>query len=187
VNPDDRSTPKLICNPPAKLLLPALSAPGCMARRGGARTKRRAYQDWDYWGKPVPGYGDPQARVLVVGLAPAAHGANRTGRVFTGDGSGDFLFPALYRAGLRQPAGFDAPGGWACRSKIYMFVSICRCAPPANKPLPEEIENCRPHMLAEMEQLKDIQGIVAWENRLRQRAGCLPPAGSFHPAPGIWS
>jgi uracil-DNA glycosylase len=125
-----------------------------------ARTKRRAYQDWEYWGKPVPGYGDPLARILIVGLAPAAHGANRTGRVFTGDGSGDFLFPALYRAGFaNQPESKHRDDGLQVRD-IY-FLSVCRCAPPANKPLPEEIENCRPFMLTEMEALSSIQGIVA--------------------------
>jgi uracil-DNA glycosylase len=125
-----------------------------------ARTKRRAYLDWDYWGKPVPGFGDPQARILIAGLAPAAHGANRTGRVFTGDGSGDFLFPSLYRAGFaNQPESSHREDGLQVQD-IY-FVSICRCAPPANKPLPEEIENCRPHMLAEMNQLRNIEGIVA--------------------------
>jgi uracil-DNA glycosylase len=125
-----------------------------------AHTKRRAYLDWDYWGKPVPGFGDPLARVLIVGLAPAAHGANRTGRVFTGDGSGDFLFPALYRAGFaNQPDSKHRADGLVVKD-IY-FVSICRCAPPANRPLPQEIENCRPHMLAEMGQLPNIQGIVA--------------------------
>jgi uracil-DNA glycosylase len=125
-----------------------------------ARTKRRAYQDWDYWGKPVPGYGDPMARILIVGLAPAAHGANRTGRVFTGDGSGDFLFPALYRAGFaNQPESKHRDDGLHVKD-IY-FLSVCRCAPPANKPLPGEIENCRPFMLAEMRQLSHMQGIVA--------------------------
>jgi uracil-DNA glycosylase len=125
-----------------------------------ARTKRRAYQNWDYWGKPVPGFGDPQARILVVGLAPAAHGANRTGRIFTGDGSGDFMFPSLYRGGFaNQPESMHRDDGLQLKD-IYV-LSVCRCAPPANKPLPEEIENCRPYMLAEMEQLKDIQGIVA--------------------------
>jgi uracil-DNA glycosylase len=125
-----------------------------------ARTKRRAYMDWDYWGKPVPGFGDPQARVLIAGLAPAAHGANRTGRVFTGDGSGDFMFPALYRAGFaNQPGSTHREDGLQVKD-IY-FVSICRCAPPANKPLPQEIENCRPHMQAEMGQLANLQGIVA--------------------------
>jgi uracil-DNA glycosylase len=125
-----------------------------------ARTKRRAYLDWDYWGRPVPGFGDPQARVLIAGLAPAAHGANRTGRVFTGDGSGDFLFPALYRAGFaNQPESTHQEDGLQVKD-IY-FVSICRCAPPANKPLPQEIENCGPHMQAEMWQLAKLQGIVA--------------------------
>jgi uracil-DNA glycosylase len=150
-----------------------------------ARTKRKAYQDWEYWGKPVPGYGDPQARVLIVGLAPAAHGANRTGRVFTGDGSGDFLFPSLFRAGFaNQPESKQRDDGLQVKD-IY-FLSVCRCAPPANKPLPEEIENCRPHMLAEMGQLGRIEGVVAlgkiaFDNVLtayRQR-GCAIPRLSF--------
>jgi len=149
------------------------------------RTKRRAYRDWDYWGKPVPGFGDPAARILVVGLAPAAHGANRTGRIFTGDGSGDFMFPSLHRAGFaNQPESIHRQDGLAVKD-IYI-LSVCRCAPPANKPLPEEIINCRPHMQAEMDQLRQIQGIVAlgkiaFENVLAvyRQAGHAIPRLSF--------
>ncbi len=125
-----------------------------------ARTKRRAFMDWEYWGKPVPAFGDPDARLLIVGLAPAAHGANRTGRVFTGDGSGDFLFPSLYRAGFaNQPSATRRDDGLRLRDA---FISAtCRCAPPANKPTKEEEENCRPYLAAEMSLLPNMQGIVA--------------------------
>lgn len=125
-----------------------------------ARTKRRAFRDWTYWGRPVPGFGDPRARLLVVGLAPAAHGGNRTGRVFTGDSSGDFLFSALYRSGFaNQPRSLSRDDGLTL-SDVYI-AAACRCAPPDNKPTREEMENCRPYLLAELRLLKNLQGVVA--------------------------
>ena len=129
-------------------------------REETARTKRRAYRDCEYWGRPVPGFGDPDARLLIVGLAPAAHGGNRTGRVFTGDSSGDFLFSALYRAGFaNQPQAVHRNDGLTL-SDVYV-AAACRCAPPDNKPTREEMDLCRPYLLAELHLLKDLQGIVA--------------------------
>jgi uracil-DNA glycosylase family 4 len=125
-----------------------------------ARVKRRAYLDWDYWGKPVPGFGDQAARVLVVGLAPGAHGANRTGRMFTGDGSGDFLYPALFQAGFaNQPQALQRGDGLQLED---MFISaVCRCVPPGNKPKTEEIGNCLPYLEQEIDLLSRLQVIVA--------------------------
>ena len=124
-----------------------------------ARVKRRAYIDWDYWGKPVPGFGDPNARLLILGLAPAAHGANRTGRIFTGDGSGDFFIPALFRAGFaNQPLSKHRDDG--LKLIDCWIAAAARCAPPANKPTTQELENCRPWLEAEMALLPNIQGVV---------------------------
>jgi uracil-DNA glycosylase family 4 len=135
-----------------------------------ARTKRRAFKDWDYWGKPVPGFGDPHARVFVVGLAPAAHGSNRTGRPFTGDGSGAFLYPALYRAGFAsQPDAHHNDDGLTL-TDLYI-ASVCRCAPPANKPLPDELANCQPYLVRELDMLRPkvvvALGRIAFERILR--------------------
>ncbi len=125
-----------------------------------AREKRAAFRDQDYWGRPVPGFGDAAARILVVGLAPAAHGANRTGRVFTGDRSGDWLYASLYRNGLaNQPTSVHADDGLALRNA---YVSaVVRCAPPANKPTPTERDTCVPWFERELALLRDVRVIVA--------------------------
>ena len=125
-----------------------------------AQTKRKAFQDADYWGKPVPGFGDPAAKVIIVGLAPGAHGSNRTGRMFTGDASGNFLYPALHRAGFaNQPTGDRPDDGLQLRN--VFLTAICRCAPPQNKPKTDEIQNCLPYLAREMELLPQLQGLVA--------------------------
>jgi uracil-DNA glycosylase family 4 len=125
-----------------------------------ARQKRRAWRDWDYWGRPVPSFGDPQAQVLVIGLAPAAHGANRTGRMFTGDRSGDFLYKVLYDTGFAsQPVSRSPDDGLRLRD-LYITAAL-RCAPPANKPRPEEIRNCRPWLEKELDLLGNVRVVVA--------------------------
>jgi len=125
-----------------------------------AREKRRAYRDWDYWGKPVPGFGDPNARVLVLGLAPGAHGSNRTGRPFTGDASGKFMYPVLYETGFaNQPTATNRNDGLVL-SDLYI-TAAGRCAPPDNKPLPQELANCAPYLEREVEGLKKVRVIVA--------------------------
>jgi uracil-DNA glycosylase len=118
-----------------------------------AIVKRKAYKDEEYWGKPVPGFGDPKARVLVVGLAPGAHGSNRTGRQFTGDASGGFLFPALHRAGFANQALAESRGDGLILSDMYITASG-RCAPPKNKPTSEELNTCQQHLERELEILK---------------------------------
>ncbi len=131
-----------------------------------AREKRRAYRQWTYWGKPVPGFGDAGAELLILGLAPAAHGANRTGRMFTGDRSGDFLYAALHKAGFaNQPVSENREDG--LRLENVYISATCRCAPPENKPLPGEILNCRGYFERELEILKPkavlALGKIAWD------------------------
>ena len=123
-------------------------------------TKRRAYLDWNYWARPVPGFGDPAARVIIVGLAPGAHGANRTGRPFTGDGAGNFMYPVLFETGFAtQENATSAQDG--LRLRDARILSICRCAPPADKPTPQEQANCSVHLSAELSVLRRARVIVA--------------------------
>lgn len=124
------------------------------------RVKRLAFRDQVYWGKPVPGFGDELARVLVVGLAPGAHGSNRTGRMFTGDDSGKFLFSALFRQGFaNQPTAVNRDDGLKLNG-LYI-TAVGRCAPPDNKPAPQELKNCQPFLLTEFELLENLSGVVA--------------------------
>ncbi len=155
-----------------------------------AREKRRAYMDWDYWGKPVPGFGDPGASLILVGLAPGAHGSNRTGRMFTGDSSGDTLYPALYRAGFAsQPEATDQDDGMQL---IDAFITaLARCVPPGNKPVAEELANCRPYLIEEFRLLTEARvvlalGGMAFDGYLRalREMGMDPPRVRF--AHGAW-
>jgi uracil-DNA glycosylase len=125
-----------------------------------AREKRRAYIDWEYWGKPVPGFGDPHARVLIVGLAPGAHGSNRTGRPFTGDASGKFMYPILYEAGFSNQPNADARDDGLELKDLYITAAV-RCAPPDNKPLPEELAHCAPYLDRETDGLRKVRVVVA--------------------------
>jgi uracil-DNA glycosylase family 4 len=168
-----------------------------------AREKRAAFADQDYWGRPAPGFGDPGASVYVLGLAPAAHGANRTGRVFTGDRSGDWLFASLHRTGYaNQPHSVSADDG--LRLTGMWIAAAVRCAPPANKPLPSERDSCLPYATEELELLPGVRVIVAlgafaWDAALRVHGGVRPRPkfghlaeaalpggrvllGSFHPS-----
>ena len=150
-----------------------------------AQIKRRAYQDETYWGKPVPGFGDPNARVMIVGLAPGAHGANRTGRMFTGDASGDFLYPALYRAGFaNQPNADHCDDG--LQLKEIFITAVCRCVPPKNRPMVAEIKNCLPWLAAEVTLLPNLQGFLALGEiafdgiqRMYKGQGVTPPKMKF--------
>jgi uracil-DNA glycosylase family 4 len=162
-----------------------------------AREKRAAFRDWDYWGRPVPGFGDPHARVVLLGLAPAAHGGNRTGRMFTGDRSGDFLYAALHATGFsNQPTAEHRDDGLAL-TDCFITASV-RCAPPANKPLPAERDNCRPWLDRELELLEHARVIVclgkfAWDviaprplprfgHGAEARSGRFALLGCFHPS-----
>jgi uracil-DNA glycosylase len=143
-----------------------------------AREKRAAFADEEYWGRPVPGFGDPLARVFVLGLAPAAHGGNRTGRVFTGDRSGDWLFASLHRTGYaNQPESVRAGDG--LRLSDLWIAAAVRCAPPANKPLPSERDNCLPYAGEELALMPNVKliialGAFAWDAALRLHGGVRP-------------
>ena len=154
-----------------------------------ARVKKKAHRDEVYWGRPVPGFGDPGARVLLIALAPAAHGANRTGRVFTGDGpggSGDFLMAALHRAGFANIPTSRHPGDGLALTDAFI-AAAARCAPPDNKPTPEEVANCRPHLDAELAALPNVRVVVglgkiafdAYLQLLKQRGVVLRPRPAF--------
>ena len=140
-------------------------------RQEAARLRPRRYADWEYWARPVPGFGDPRARVLVVGLAPAAHGGNRTGRIFTGDRSGDFLFAALHATGFaNQPTSVHRDDGLRLRD-LYVGA-VNRCAPPSNKPTPTERDACLPYLAREIVALRRLRAIVAlgsfaWDGALQ--------------------
>ena len=153
-----------------------------------ARVRRRAYRDETYWGRPVPSFGDRDARILILGLAPAAHGANRTGRMFTGDRSGDWLYGALYRAGLAsQPDATSRDDGLALNGA---FISaVCRCAPPGNRPTPDEMARCSSYLDAEFELLQRVRvtlalGRIAWDAAFR-RATRVGPGAVPRPRPAF--
>jgi uracil-DNA glycosylase family 4 len=129
-------------------------------RESVAKKKKRAYQDWEYWGKPVPAFGDIHGRMLVVGLAPGPHGSNRTGRMFTGDASGIFLFAALHRAGFaNQAKTLNRDDG--LKLNDLLISAVCRCVPPGNKPSPIEIANCLPYLEQEISLMENLQGYIA--------------------------
>lgn len=149
-----------------------------------AAEKKRAHRDQTYWGKPVPGFGDPNAHVLLVGLAPGAHGSNRTGRPFTGDASGDFLYPALHRAGFaNQPDARDAKDGLALRD--CFITAALRCAPPQNKPTPAQLRRCFPYLVREFEALTNLRVVVGLGSIGTKAAiSALQAAGYDVPAKG---
>jgi uracil-DNA glycosylase len=149
------------CSNVNELIVQCTLCPRLVAHREQiAVAKRKAYLTWDYWGKPVPSFGDPAARLLILGLAPGAHGANRTGRMFTGDRSGEFLYRSLYRAGFTsQPDSRSIDDGLELRDA--WITAAAHCAPPDNKPTPEELRNCRPFFLRELELLKNVRLVVA--------------------------
>jgi uracil-DNA glycosylase family 4 len=172
-----RSLPAL-----SKLVVSCRACPRLVAwREEVARDKKREFRHWTYWGKPVPGFGDPEARLLIVGLAPAAHGGNRTGRVFTGDSSGDWLYQALHRFGFAsRPDSVSRDDG--LRLTDCYVAAAARCAPPANRPTPKELATCRPYLEAEVRLLRRVRvvlalGRVGHEAWLKASAwwGRLPP------------
>ncbi|MGA8267772.1 MAG: uracil-DNA glycosylase, partial [Candidatus Acidiferrales bacterium] len=143
-----------------------------------AREKKRAFRDWDYWGRPVPGFGDPHAGLYILGLAPAAHGANRTGRVFTGDRSGDFLYRALHRAGFaNHPTSVRRGDGLELKG-VYIGAAV-RCAPPANKPLPSELENCLPFFKREISLVKPRAILALGAIAMKAYLGMLKSNGAI--------
>ncbi|MBN1486836.1 MAG: uracil-DNA glycosylase [Anaerolineae bacterium] len=154
-----------------------------------SRTKRRAYLDWDYWGKPVPGFGDRAARLCLIGLAPGAHGANRTGRMFTGDSSGDTLYSALYRAGFANQPASEARDDGLCLSDVFI-TAIGRCVPPQNRPNAQELDNCRPFLVRELAFLTNLQVVLALGHMafdgyckvLRQQGVAVPKMAFKHGA-----
>jgi uracil-DNA glycosylase family 4 len=162
-----------------------------------ARKRRRAFADWEYWGRPVPSFGDPNARVLALGLAPGAHGSNRTGRPFTGDGSGDFLFPVLHAAGFASQLTATSRDDGMKLSGLWI-TSVARCAPPGNKPTPQELRNCAPWLDLEMQLLTELRvvvclgriafdGLLAHESRrgrLPKRTGFVFAHGAEYKLPG---
>lgn len=154
-----------------------------------AEKKRRAYEDWDYWGQPVPGFGDRDARLLIIGLAPAAHGANRTGRPFTGDGSANTLVEALYRAGFaNQPTSKHRGDGLELHDAF--ITAVARCAPPKNRPKAAELDNCRPYLARELELLAPVRVVLAlgqiafngYRKLLGERGVDVPRSGFAHGA-----
>ena len=156
-----------------------------------AREKRAAYREQDYWGLPLPGFGDPAARVYVLGLAPAAHGGNRTGRIFTGDRSGDWLYAALHRAGFANQPGSTHRGDGLRLDGAFIGAAV-RCAPPANRPLPQERDSCLPYAAQELELLEGVRVIVclggfAWDAAARLHGVRPKPRfghAAEHPLPG---
>jgi uracil-DNA glycosylase family 4 len=150
-----------------------------------ARTRTARFADQAYWGRPVPGWGDPGAKIMVVGLAPAAHGGNRTGRIFTGDRSGDFLFASLHRTGFaNQPTSVSRDDGLELKD-VWITASV-RCAPPANKPTPKERDTCLPWTVAELDHIADVRVVVclgafAWDAALRLRTALGHPAARPRP------